>query len=451
MGLILPEVTTTKSRTNELKFNNLISYLKYSFLLLPDERPGFNKIYSIQDAALSAFSIFFTQCPSFLAYQTQMQETKGENNAHSLFQIGKIPSDNQVRNLLDPINPNHLHRIYEHVFEELRINGFLEKYRSLNNTLLIPMDGVCYHSSNAIFCEKCSHQQHKNGTVTYTHSAITPVIVAPGNAHVITLPPEFITPQDGHDKQDSEQAAIKRWLEKHVQTYGKLGITFLGDDLYAHQPTCEAILEAKCHFLFTCKPDSHKTLYEFLYGLDNLGKVQTVTINWRHGKKRYTDTYRFVNDLPLRDGEDALSVNWCELVTTNDKGKIIYRNSFVTDHLITNENIVDVIKAARARWKIENENNNTLKTKGYNLEHNFGHGSQYLSQLLLSMNLLAFLFHTVLSLIDISYQLIRAKLPSRKTFFDDIRALTRYMYFDDWQALMDFMMFGLKLKQENSS
>ena len=265
------------------------------------------------------------------------------------------------------------------------------------------------------------------------------------------MPPEFITPQDGHNKQDSEQAAIKRWLEKHVQTYGKLGITFLGDDLYAHQPTCEAILAAKCHFLFTCKPDSHKTLYEFLEGLDSLGKVQSLTINWRHGKKHYTDTYRFINNLPLRDSEDALSVNWCELVTTNTDGEIIYRNSFITDHLIRKGNIVDVIKAGRARWKIENENNNTLKTKGYNLEHNFGHGDQYLSQTLLSMNLLAFLFHTVLNLIDISYQLIRAKLPSRKTFFDDISALTRYMYFDDWQALMNFMMFGLKIKHHNSS
>ena len=51
--------------------------------------------------------------------------------------------------------------------------------------------------------------------------------------------------------------------------------------------------------------------------------------------------------------------------------------------------------SGRARWKIENENNNTLKTKGYHLEHNFGHGQQHLSSLLDAMNILAFLFHTV--------------------------------------------------------
>ena len=49
------------------------------------------------------------------------------------------------------------------------------------------------------------------------------------------------------------------------------------------------------------------------------------------------------------------------------------------------------------RWKIENENNNTLKTKGYHLEHNFGHGKKHLAALLVTMSILAFLFHTVIS------------------------------------------------------
>lgn len=97
------------------------------------------------------------------------------------------------------------------------------------------------------------------------------------------------------------------------------------------------------------------------------------------------------------------------------------------------------------------ENNNTLKTKGYHLEHNFGHGKEYLSQLLLTMNLLAFLYHTVLHLVDTAYQLIRKKLPTRKTFFDDLRALTRYMYFNNWQQLLRFMMTGLEIELPNSS
>ncbi len=88
------------------------------------------------------------------------------------------------------------------------------------------------------------------------------------------------------------------------------------------------------------------------------------------------------------------------------------------------------------RWKVENENNNTLKTKGYNLEHNFGHGKQHLSSLLATLNILSLLFHTLLEMLDQKYKLLRSYLPTRKTFFDDLRTLTRYLYFDSWDDLL---------------
>lgn len=430
----------------ELDFDKLVGHLKALLSTLPDKRKGFNTSYRIQDAALSAFSVFFMQCPSFLDYQNRMQEAKGHNNAGSLFQVENIPSDNQIRNLLDPIEPSHLTPIFDWVFNAVTHSHHIEAYRSLNSTVLIAVDGVCYHSSDAVYCDNCYKRKPKKGEITYSHTAITPVIVASNNPHVISLAPEFMTPQDGHDKQDSEHAAIKRWLKQHAYKYRDLGVTFLGDDLYSCQPICEAMLQEGCHFLLTCKPDSHKTLYEWIDELAMLNKVEAVTIHRKKGKKKFTDTYRFMNQVPIRDTKDALIVNWCELIITNETGKIIYKNAFITDHFISQENVAEVVLAGRARWKIENENNNTLKTKGYNLEHNFGHGKQYLSQLLLTLNLIAFLFHTLLHLIDQRYKLIRKKLSRRKNFFDDIRALTRYMLFENWNHLMQFMMKGLEIE-----
>jgi hypothetical protein len=103
-------------------------------------------------------------------------------------------------------------------------------------------------------------------------------------------------------------------------------------------------------------------------------------------------------------------------------------------------NVADFVDAGRARWKVENENNNVLKTQGYNLEHNFGHGNNHLSSLLLSLNLLAFLFHTVLDLTNQNYQQVRQLLGTRKTFFNDIRALTRYLLFESWDCLLEFIL-----------
>jgi len=61
------------------------------------------------------------------------------------------------------------------------------------------------------------------------------------------------------------------------------------------------------------------------------------------------------------------------------KNTIVYRNAFVTNHTLDIENVTEVVEVGRGRWKTENENHNVLKTKGYNLEHNFGSGEKHLS------------------------------------------------------------------------
>ena len=86
-------------------------------------------------------------------------------------------------------------------------------------------------------------------------------------------------------------------------------------------------------------------------------------------------TYRYANNVPLAEGEGALRANWCE-VTITRKGKQTYHNAFITDWNITDKNVAGIVAAGRARWKIENENNNTLKRRGYHLKHNFGHGER---------------------------------------------------------------------------
>ena len=106
-------------------------------------------------------------------------------------------------------------------------------------------------------------------------------------------------------------------------------------------------------------------------------------------------------------------MNWCELTTTDQDGKVIYHNAFATNHPISTENVAEIVRAGRTRWKVENEN--TLKTQGYHLTHNFGHGKQHLSALLATLNLLAFLFHTLLELLDSSDRTIRQFLHWRRS------------------------------------
>jgi hypothetical protein len=433
-----------------LGFEALKGILHRRIAQLPDHRTkGPNTRYAIQDAALGAFGIFFTQSASFLEYQRQLQQTKGHNNAHTLLGVEQIPCDNQVRTLLDPITPSHLDAVFVEVFEGLEQHRMLANFRSLGDQLLVALDGTNYFSSKAIHCQNCLTRQLTNGQTLYYHAAITPVIVCPGQSQVIALPPEYLMPQDGHAKQDCERAAGKRWLSKHAAQVASHGATFLGDDLYSNQPFCALVVQHRCPFIFTCKPDSHPKFYErvaFWQANDAMA-----TREEHHWNGRFTEVtmVRYLNEVLLRRGNDALSVNWFEITVVHAKtGEQLYHNSCITNHRLTADNVVDVAQAGRGRWKIENENNNVLKTKGYHLEHNFGHGKQYLSAFMLSLNLLAFLFHTVLEWSDEPYALLRQVLARRQTFFQDIQALMRYMVFDDWHHLMDFMLRGLELESQ---
>jgi len=427
------------------KFSALVGALRRVFAGLPDRRKGRNCSYPMADFGLSAFAVFFTQAPSFLAHQKALQAARGQNNAQSFFAVEAIPSDNQIRQMLDPVAPQALFPVFDELYDTLRAHGILETFRSVHDSTLIALDGTWYHSSQKIHCSCCSHLEQAPGQFTYYHSAVTPVIVAPGQAEVIALRPEFITPQDGHTKQDCELAAAKRWLEQTGQRYLHGPVTLLGDDLYAHQPFCRRALLHGFHYLFVCKPQSHATLDAWVRLLQPGPDLGVVKFRVKAGRQWHTHTCRFANQVPLAEGADALKVNWCELTVTDPADKVLYHNAWITDWPITEQNVFALVTAGRARWKIENENNNTLKTKGSHLEHNFGHGQEHLSALLAAMNLLAFLFHTVLSFTDEHYRLIRATLPTRQTFFQDVRALTRYLYFPSWEALLRFMMRGLEI------
>jgi hypothetical protein len=77
-------------------------------------------------------------------------------------------------------------------------------------------------------------------------------------------------------------------------------VTILGDDLYCKQALCEAFIREGLNFILVCKPDPHKTLTEWVAGPAATGDVQTLEVKRRQGKYRYSDTYRFANQVPVR-------------------------------------------------------------------------------------------------------------------------------------------------------
>ena len=131
---------------NALTFNDVVKQLRTTFEAFCDRRTGKNTNYTMTDAGLSAFSVFFMQSPSFLDFQRTMQETQGKNNAQTLFGVFQIPTDNHIRSLLDAVEPA-VYPLFDFVFNGFQRAGVIDSFRSTDNRLLLALDGTQYFSS----------------------------------------------------------------------------------------------------------------------------------------------------------------------------------------------------------------------------------------------------------------------------------------------------------------
>jgi len=151
-----------------LVFSVFLDFLQQGIEKIKDPRSESNGTkFKVSDAMLSAFSMFFLQSQSFLEYQRQMQSRSGKDNVQSIFGVEKIPSDQQIRNILDLISANSLSFVFERIYQFLQNGKHLKRYERLGGNLLICLDGTEYHSSSKISCDCCSTRNHGNGKVTY--------------------------------------------------------------------------------------------------------------------------------------------------------------------------------------------------------------------------------------------------------------------------------------------
>mgnify|MGYP003599987546 FL=1 len=387
---------------------------------------------------MAAFSMFFMQQPSFLAFQRTLHETIGKDNAQTLFNMEKIPSDNHIRKMLDGVDPTHFESNFFGIIDDLRNSNIPVVKNVLGGHTLIAIDGSEYFSSKKLSCASCSTRMRSDGEEEYFHSFLGATIVAPGDSKVFCLPAEFVQPQDGDKKQDCELKAAKRWFDRVAPSCAKYRPIYLGDDLYAKQDLCGMIVKGGDDFIFTCKDSSHKTLTEFRKGLSLATHVETKGT----GSQKREYHYSWLCNLPIRDGTDALLVNWIDVTIVDSRGKSTYHSSFVTSLPPSKENISELISCARTRWKIENETFNVLKNNGYHLEHNFGHGNQTLAAMLVTLNLLAFSMHNACDAVEKLWQHAREACGTRMRLFIHLGLITRYHMFLTWNSLMSTLITG---------
>ena len=411
---------------------SLLSGLKAVCAAFPDPRKGRGGNIAMADFGLSAFAMFFMQSASFLNFQRTLEKGRGRSNCQTLFGIEKIPSDNYIRDMLDAADPALLAPCFERIERLLQEPPMREAFGRLGARTLIALDGTEYFCSYKITCPHCQTRKRSNGKVESYHSMLAATVVAPGHSKVVPLTPEFIAKQDGAEKQDCERNAVKRWHEKHGARLKSLRPVYLADDLFSCHSVCKMLMDAGDDFIFTCKDSSHKALYDFIDGAELERHQEKI----KKGKSFETLRYRFIKDVPLRDGKDSARVNWIGFEILDAKGAVKYKTALVTSLDVTKENVAEIVACGRARWKIENESFNVLKNHGYELEHNFGHGENYLAMTLAALNMLAFSWHTLLDLLEPPWKKAREAAEKRTSFFAYVGTLTSFVVFPSWPELL---------------
>jgi hypothetical protein len=167
--------------------DDLISALRVTCAGLPDKRRGKNSHYPMADIGLAAFSVFFMQCASFLAYQRHLADGHGHgrSNCETLFGMAQIPSDNHIRDMLDPVEPEFFAPLFPHAIKVLEDGGGLSAFRRLGNHVLIAFDGTEYFRSAKLHCACCSTRKRSGDTNEYFHTLMAATLVAPGHNRVV--------------------------------------------------------------------------------------------------------------------------------------------------------------------------------------------------------------------------------------------------------------------------
>jgi hypothetical protein len=386
------------------------------------------------DALMSAFAMFSLKDPSLLAFDAR----RNDENTKSLFGIGRIPSDTEMREILDAVNPDELRASFGDVFREVQRGKALPSFVFSEGCYLLALDGTGYFTSQKIHCNSCLEKVNREtGEVTYQHQMLGAAIIHPDYKEVIPLAPEPITKQDGSTKNDCERNAAKRLLRRIRQEHPHLKLLVVEDGLASNAPHIRDLIELGMHFLLGVKPGDHAFLFQRLAEAYEQDRVTTII--WNEGEVMYE--IAFAHQLPLNESNQDLLVNFLQYTEYAADGHRQKLFSWVTSESLTRDNANHMTRGGRARWKIENETFNTLKNQGYHFEHNYGHGQQNLSVVFAMLMMLAFLVDQVQQICCPLFRATWEKLGSKRALWDNLRSHFRHFLFRSMWDLYEAILY----------
>ena len=422
-----------RRQRRHLHFDALIQLARRRFEKLPEQRrcPDF----ALDDTLIAGLALFSLKDPSLLAFQRRAKD----HNLRSVFGLQAIPSDTQMRTILDSVDPVQLRPLFKDIFREVQRGKVLEDYVYLDGCYLIALDGVEFFNSKKIHCDHCMTRHHQNGEVSYYHQLLGAVVVHPDIREVIPLAPEPIQRCDGQQKNDCERNAARRWLKQFRKDHPHLRVIITEDALSSNGPHILDLKAGNFHFILGVKPTDHAYLFKQIVQRVEADEAGTLEVTDPATGIRHS--YLYVNAVSLNEANKEILVNVLLYMQIDPDGTC-HEFSWVTDLELTEVNVCAVMRAGRARWRVENETFNTLKNQGYHFEHNYGHGGENLAVVLALLMMSAFLIDQIQQRCNKLFKVAHKKSGPKCALWEAIRALFFSFEVASMQQIYEAIAFG---------
>jgi hypothetical protein len=425
-----------------LNADALFNSVRTGFGNIQDHRNS-NTTISFTDTLMSGFAMFSLKDPSLLQFDKRRHYCA--HNLQTIYGIGSIPCDSSVREILDGVDPNDLRPLFKDIFAKLQRGKALEAFAYMDGCYLLSLDGTGYFSSPVLHSPSCMKKiNKKTGKVTsYYLQMLGASIVHPDRREVIPLCPEPIMKQDGETKNDCERNAAKRFLADLRREHPHLPLIVIEDALSSNTPHIRDLEKNDMHYILGAKEGDHKFLFNYVNEAAARGETTEVTV-LDNTKSDILHCFSFINGAPLNKSNQNMLVNFIEYWQVNTQTGKTMHFCWVTDFTVTKKNMFKIMRAGRARWKIENETFNTLKNQGYNFGHNYGLGKKNLSMVFVMLMMLAFLVDQAQQLCCALFNAVWQKLESKRSLWEDIRSMCRFIEVDSMESLYHGILNNVK-------
>ena len=427
-----------KTFRRHLSMPGLLEIVRQHFDTITD--PVNPREYSLSDCLMCCLAMFLLKFPSLLQFDNATRKDKNPKilrNLKNLYGVKKVPSDSCLRERLDQVDVDALRVVFKKIFAKVQSGGVLKYFTVFDGYYLLSIDGTQIYSSEKVCCDRCCTRHHKDGRMTHYHQMLAGALAHPSHNKVISLAPEMINQQDGETKNDCERNAARRFIDDFRREHPHLKVIVLADGLASNGPYIKMLRAKNMCFILVAKEADHRFLFDWV---NNCNDTQTITITENTPKGKYFHQFRFLNDAPLNETHFDERVNFLEYKEIPPNGKPTSW-TWVTDLELNEETVMQIMRSARTRWRIENEVFQTLKkSTGYNIEHNYGHGKNSLCTVFPTLSHLAFLLDQVQELCCPRFQeAFRRNKNCKKNLWENMRNTFTNGIFNDWGSFWDMM------------